>query len=263
MNIDRFYLANSVRQKFLILFLIIIFCIGSSFAQIAAVPLKQGDSQVKVKDLIIVFKMHFDIGYTDLAESVLNRYNTSMIDETLSSVQATSTLPVNEQFVWTLPGWPMKYMLENSTPDRKKGLESALRDGRFRLHALPFTIETESSDLENLVRSMSYSSQINQKYGRPLPRDAKMTDVPSHSWILPTLLTHAGVKILHIGCNPGSASPNVPSLFWWEGPDGSRLLTINWAEYYGLGILPPKDWKYTTRLAMIHTHENSNASPPK
>jgi hypothetical protein len=232
-------------------------------AQIEAVKLKEGTNTGTIKELVIVFKMHFDIGYTDLSTSVLNKYATTMVDETLNSVKETSRLPKNQQFAWTIPGWPMKYMLENATPKRKIGLKKALKDGRFRLHALPFTMETESSDLENLVRSMEYSSQINRKYGLPLTRDAKMTDVPSHSWIIPTLLTNAGVKILHIGCNPGSTSPDLPTLFWWEGPDGSRLLTFNWAEYYGSGLLPPKDWKYGAWLAMIHTHENTGAPRPE
>jgi hypothetical protein len=216
----------------------------------------------KLKDLIIVFKMHFDIGYTDLAESVLKNYTTKMLDGALLSVEATSDLPENERFVWTVPGWPVKYMLENSSSKRKLGLEKALSDGRFAVHALPFTIETESSDLENLVRSLEFSANIARDYNLPLPRDAKMTDVPSHSWIMPTLLTQAGVKILHIGCNPGSASPDVPSLFWWEGPDGSHLLTFYWAEYYGSGLMPPENWKYNTWLAMIHTHENTGSPLP-
>lgn len=215
-----------------------------------------------IKDLIIVFKMHFDIGYTDLAESVLKGYTTKMLDGALLSVDATSVLPENERFIWTVPGWPIKYMLENSSGKRKHGLEKALSEGRFTVHALPFTIETESSDLENLVRSLEFSTRIARDYNRPLPRDAKMTDVPSHSWIIPTLLTHAGVKILHLGCNPGSASPDVPSLFWWEGPDGSRLLTFYWAEYYGSGLMPPENWKHNTWLAMIHTHENTGSPLP-
>lgn len=233
-----------------------------ALAQIEAVKVNEGANTGKLKELVIVFKMHFDIGYTDLSTSVLHKYVTTMLDQTLTSVKETSQLPKNEQFVWTIPGWPMKYMLENSSPGREAGLETALKGGRFRLHALPFTLETESGDLENLVRSMEFSSKINRKYGLPLPREAKMTDVPSHSWVIPTLLTNAGVKILHIGCNPGSISPDVPTLFWWEGPDGSRLLTFNWAEYYGSGLMPPKDWKYGTWLAMIHTHENTGAPEP-
>ena len=77
--------------------------------------------------------------------------------------------------------------MENTSEVYKSGIEKALKDGRFKVHALPFTFETESSDLETLVRGMSYSSQINRKYDQPLVRGAKLTDVPSHSWILPTL----------------------------------------------------------------------------
>jgi hypothetical protein len=87
--------------------------------------------------------------------------------------------------------------------------------------------------------------------------------MPSHSWVLPTILKNAGIDFLHVGCNPGSASPNVPPLFWWQGPDGSRLLTFYWAQYYGSGILPPKDWPHKTWLAVIHTHENTGAPSPK
>ena len=94
------------------------------------------------------------------------------------------------------------------------------------------------------------------------PRGAKLTDVPSHSRVLPTLLKNAGVDILHLGCNPGSTAPDVPTLFWWQGADGSKLLTFYWAEYYGSGILPPKNWPHKTWLAMIHTHENSGAPTP-
>lgn len=240
-----------------------LFFLYQSYAQIAATAVDQGTDKPEVEDIIIVFKMHFDIGYTDWSESILQKYTTSMMDETLHSVNETGKLPNKDQFVWTLPGWPMKYIMENASDAYKPEIESALMNGRFKVHALPFTFETESSDLETLVRGMSYSSQINRKYGQPLSRGAKLTDVPSHSWILPTLLSQAGVKILHIGCNSGSMSPDVPTLFWWEGPDGSRILTFNWAEYYGSGVLPPSNWKYKTWLAMIHTHENTGAPSPE
>lgn len=252
-----------MRRQFILSVWIFILSLSSLKAQIAAIDVDKGAEKVEVEDIIIVFKMHFDIGYTDWSESILQKYTTSMMDETLRSVEETGKLPKEDQFVWTLPGWPMKYIMENTSEAYKSGIEKALKDGRFKVHALPFTFETESSDLETLVRGMSYSSQINRKYDQPLVRGAKLTDVPSHSWILPTLLTQAGVKILHIGCNPGSVSPDIPTLFWWEGPDGSRLLTFNWAEYYGSGVLPPATWKYKTWLAMIHTHENTGAPTPE
>jgi hypothetical protein len=232
-------------------------------AQISAVETKAGHQNEHITDIIVVFKMHVDIGYTNLAEGVLQKYTTSMLEETLRSIEETSTLPESEQFVWTIPGWPLKYMLENSSGENQEKLGKAIADERIVPHALPATFETEASDLETLVRGLSITSEINHHFGLPEARDAKLTDVPSHSWALPTVLNNAGVDILHIGCNPGSASPDVPVLFWWQGPDESKLLTFYWAQYYGSGILPPKDWPYKTWLAMIHTHENTGAPSPE
>ena len=60
---------------------------------------------------------------------------------------------------------------------------------------------------------------------------------------------------MHIGCNGGSATVEVPPLFWWEGPDGSRVLTM-YSGDYGTGLKPPGDWPYKTWLALIHTGDN-------
>ena len=246
-----------------ILFILYIIFFTPVQAQIAAVDTDAGHQNEHVTDIIVVFKMHVDIGYTNLAEGVLQKYTTSMLEETLRSIEETSELPESEQFVWTIPGWPLKYMLENSSMENRKKLGQAIAEGRIVPHALPATYETEASDLETLVRGLSITSEINQRFDLPEARDAKLTDVPSHSWALPAILKNAGVDFLHIGCNPGSASPDVPVLFWWQGPDGSKLLTFYWAQYYGSGILPPKDWPHKTWLAMIHTHENTGAPSPE
>jgi hypothetical protein len=245
------------------LFTIVFFISIKLNAQIEAVEVDKGTEKSKVTDIVVVFKMHVDIGYTDWAEGVLQKYTGSMLDETLHSLEVTSSLPKNEQFVWTIPGWPLQYMLDNSPADKKQKLEDAVGSGRIVPHALPLTFETEASDMENLVRGLEVTSGINTKYGLLEARDAKLTDVPSHSYVLPTVLKNAGVDFLHLGCNPGSASPDVPTLFWWQGPDGAKLLTLYWAEYYGSGILPPKDWPHKTWLAMIHTHENTGAPSPE
>jgi hypothetical protein len=248
-------------MKFRIL-IFLFFIVAGVNAQIAAVAVDEGEKSSNVTDIVVVFKMHVDVGYTDWAEGVLQKYTEEMLDKTLASIDETAQLPKSEQFVWTLPGWPLEYMLENSIGERKVRLEKAVKEQRIVPHALPFTFETEASDLENMVRGLTFAAEINSKYNRPAPRGAKLTDVPSHSRVLPTLLKNAGIDFLHLGCNPGSASPDVPTLFWWQGPDGSRLLTFYWAKYYGSGILPPKNWPYKTWLAMIHTHENSGAPTP-
>jgi alpha-mannosidase len=217
-----------------------------------------------VREVIIVFKTHFDIGYTDLASNVVKRYQTSMIDDAMTVVDQYRALPPDRQFVWTLPGWPLKKIMENwdgQTQQRQGLVLEAFRKGRFAVHALPFTTHTELLEPEDLVRGMGFASQLSRQGGLPLPRDAKMTDVPSHCWILPTLLHYAGVEFLHLGCNAASSSPRVPVLFWWEGPDGSRLLTMYSAAGYGTGLLPPPEWPYRTWLALYNSGDNEG--PPK
>ena len=228
--------------------------IGSDFAQ-------ERKPNPRLEQIIFVFKTHFDIGYTDLAERIVQKYSTSMINETLKTLDESKSMPADNQFRWTVPGWPMKEILENRTGESKKVIDDAIREGRFVVHALPFTFETEAGTPEALTRSMQFSSRIARDHGLELPRDAKLTDVPSHSWFLPTLLKNAGVDFLQIGCNSASSSPKVPVLFWWEGPDQSRLVTLYWEAYYGTDIIPADDWPFKTWIAIIHTNDNVGAPP--
>jgi len=222
-------------------------------------------SSDKLEEVILVYKSHFDIGYTHLASEVIERYRTRTIEQALAVVDENKDLPADQQFVWTIPGWPMKKILEDwegQTPERRRRVRAAFKDGRFAVHALPVTMQTEFMEPEGMVRGLGHASALAREAGRPLPTGAKMTDVPSHSRFLPTLLRHAGVHFLHLGCNPGSAPPEVPFLFWWEGPDGSRVLTM-YSASYGNGLLPPGGWKHKTWIAMIMGSDNKPPPSPE
>lgn len=215
----------------------------------------------KVKEIIIVMKTHFDIGYTDFAREVVKSYNTKMIPVALDTYEKNKNLPENERFVWTISGWPMTQIINNALNENQKSqIEEAFRNQRFVVHALPFTFETEAMETEEIVRGFVFSSKLSRQYNLPLPGDGKMTDVPAHTWGLATILYHAGIKFMHIGCNGGSPYPSVPPLFWWEGPDGSRVLTM-YSKDYGTPLIPPVDWPYKTYLALIMTGDNQG--PPK
>ena len=60
-----------------------------------------------VKEIIFVFKTHFDNGYTDMAESVINKYSTTMMEQALATLEKSRSLPREKQFVWTMPAWPI------------------------------------------------------------------------------------------------------------------------------------------------------------
>jgi alpha-mannosidase len=225
-------------------------------------PAKLFTPFANLEEIVLVYKSHFDIGYTHLASEAVHDYRTKTIEGALAVVDKNKNLPPEQQFVWTVPGWPMKKILEDwpgQTSERQQRVKDAFKAGHFAAHALPFTMQTEMMEPEGMVRSLGFASKLARDAGRPLPTGAKMTDVPGHTKLLPTLLKNAGVNFLHLGCNPGSATPRVPLIFWWEGPDGSRLLTMYSADYGG-GLFPPDGWKHKTWIAMIMAGDN--APPP-
>ncbi|HVI48250.1 MAG TPA: hypothetical protein VM802_25505 [Chitinophaga sp.] len=211
----------------------------------------------KVTDIWVVFKTHFDLGFTDLPENVFRRYREEMMDNALKTIESSESLPKEMHFAWTVSGWPLQAQILGplQTPERKARIEKAIKSGAIAVHGLPFTMQTESLDYEDLVRGLGFSSDVARKYGLPLPISAKMTDVPSHSWIMPTLLKHAGIRFLQLGCNPASQYPRFPGLFWWEGPDGSKVL-CNYTALYGSDIRPTPNWPGKNYLAMQMTGDN-------
>jgi len=206
---------------------------------------------------VIVSKTHFDIGYSALARDVEHEYRTTMIDRALATIEAHGARAEGVPgYVWTVPGWPMRTILwEGQHPERKKRVEAALRRGNLVLHALPFTLHTATGDVETLVRGFTHADWVAREYGLDFPISAKMTDVPGHDWIIPTLLAHAGVKFFHFGSNPTNVQVEMPRIFWWEGPDGSRVLTM-YSSGYDSGLLPPADWPHKTWLAMVMSGDN-------
>lgn len=268
-----------------LLFMLLYATVQHVFGQASLRSNKQSDSAVAnthVKEIIVIFKTHFDIGYTHRVKDIVHYYRTEMIDHALKIMDSSRSLPVEEQFKWTCPGWVMSKVMEpwpGQTEERRRKLDQAFSNGRFVTHAMPFTIETDVCEPEVLTRGLGFASRLTRQYHLPLPRSAKVTDMPSHSGELATVLGNAGVTFLHIGCNWPSGFVQTPGLFWWEGPDGSRVLTfyssiygtttgLGWPDdwgngehFVGRGLLPPADWPYKVWPAIFVTLDNSG--PPE
>lgn len=247
---------------------------------------KQPDSAYinpNVKEIIVIFKTHFDIGYTHRVKDIVQYYRTDMIDKALDIMDKTRDLPKEQQFSWTAPGWVMAKVLEDwpgQSPTRHQRLEEAFKSGRFVTHAMPFSVHSQIMFPEDVARSYESSSFVSRKYGLSLPRGAKMTDVPSQANVLATGLAQGGVKFMHIGCNWPSGEVKYPPLFWWQGPDGSRVLTLyspiygtttglgwpmQWGGYdkqVGRNLIPPAGWAYSVWPAIFVTLDNSGPPGP-
>lgn len=233
-----------------------------------------------VNEIIVVCQTHFDIGYSDRVANVLAFYRTTMIDRALDLIDQSKQLPPEEQFIWTCPGWVFDRIVEDwpgQTAGRRQRLDQAVKAGRVVTHALPFCIQSELMWPEEFAREYMFADESCQRYGLQPPKGAKTSDVPSQSRALATGLAHGGIGFMHIGCNwPSGYVHDLPPLFWWEGPDGSRVLTMYstiygtttalwpWGgegdPYIGHNLLPPADWPYKIWPAIVVTSDNSG--PP-
>lgn len=216
-----------------------------------------------VKNVIIVYQTHFDIGYSQRVQQVLHDYRTSMSDRLIEAIDKNSSQPKDKQFVWTIPAWPMKQILwDGQAPERKKKIEKAISDGNIAIQALPFVMHVESADIEDMVRGLNISSSLARKYKQPLAISGKMEDAPSYSWFMPTLLAHAGIKFYYMGGPQVNKTLGLPLFFWWEGPDGSRILTF-YSNGYGNDPLPPANWPYKTWIHINATGDNQGPPAPE
>ena len=63
-------------------------------------------SKSALDTVIIVYKTHFDIGYTSTAKEVVHDYRTEMTDRLLDAIEENKKQAAERQFVWTLSGYP-------------------------------------------------------------------------------------------------------------------------------------------------------------
>ncbi len=216
------------------------------------------------KIIYVVFKTHFDIGYTELAKEAIERYGRDMLADVAETCEATQNHVKEHRYIWTMPSWPLIQSLSTENADKKviEKAKALISDGQIAWHALPFTTHTEFCGLEEFIRGLYFSETLSGEYGMA-PISAKMTDVPGHTWILPSILFKAGVRFLHLGCNPGCMPPDVPRLFYWEGPDGNKVLTFYSKGAYGSSLIPPGDWPFPVWLALIQTNDNAGPQKPE
>ena len=220
-------------------------------------------SKSALETVIIVYKTHFDIGYTSTAKEVVHDYRTEMADRVLDAIeenkQAAHGKTVRVDLV-RLPDAanPLGRASPGATGEDRAG------DSRWQpLHSRSLRVTAHGDGgPEDLVRGgLGISSKLCRQYGRPLSTSAKMSDVPGQSWMFPTLFAHAGIKFYHMGGPLVNLSFNLPPMFWWEGPDGSRLLTL-YNNGYGSSQSPPPGWPYKSWVYISMTGDNQGPPDP-
>lgn len=184
-----------------------------------------------MKELIVVSKTHLDLGFTDYADNIVNKYINEYIPNAINIAEKLN-LGGKKKFVWTTGSWILSKALNSSDAQFVAKLKTAIKNGDVVAHAMPFTTHTELLDSDLLEYGLSLVDEIDAISGFKTIA-AKMTDVPGHTCAIVPFLAERGVKLLHIGVNGASAIPDVPECFLWRY-GGAEIVVIYSGDYGGV-----------------------------
>ena len=183
--------------------------------------------------------IHTDVGYTDLQERALEIHR-----KNLDAALAWTSTHRDFHFTAECALQVLSY-LEDRSPEAGDALVQAIRDGKIGWQALFANMLTGILDHDTFARLVWPAGKLARERGLTFA-SAQITDVPGQTLTFPMLLAASGVKYLASGPNPERAVPLLPAsgaegggtpypqLYYWEGPDGSRVL--HWrAHHYGDG----------------------------
>ena len=117
-----------------------------------------------------------------------------------------------------------------------------MKEGRWEVTASHWVEgDKNMASGESLCRHLFYTrAYIKQLFGLR-PEDVPIDwspDTFGHAATVPTYLVRGGVKYLYLH-RPGVHTASKPGAFWWEGPDGSRVLVRNDMETGYSGMITP------------------------
>ncbi|MPY91162.1 MAG: hypothetical protein GEU99_25030 [Luteitalea sp.] len=181
-------------------------------------------------------KVHNDVGFTDIQPHV-NELDTRNTDTVLDIL---ATYPF---YIFNFEtGWLVDNYLDSRTEEARSEFFEWARKGRATVSAFYLNLLTGISSGEELYRATYFAHRLHREHGSNFDF-ACLTDAPSHSWFLPTLLSDIGINAFAVGSNQTRApilqhsDLNERSPFHWEGMNGERILKWYSRSYLQLGIL--------------------------
>ena len=168
---------------------------------------------------------HTDIGYTDLQEKIFDRHR-------VNTQAALEACEKNKDFRWNLEVFAQADWFREMGAKDFAVLEKRIAEGRVGLTGLYLNMLTCLCSGEELVRALTPAQEFGRAHNVPV-HTAVLTDVPTMAGSMPMLLAQAGITRMVDGVNMDRGplwlhadKRMIQSPFWWEGLDGTRILTL-------------------------------------
>ena len=173
--------------------------------------------------LLIVSHEHIDVGYTDYQPKVAE-IQSRVLDEAMDMIRDHPDYRYSVDGFWVI----QEFLAGRNAEDRQRLLQ-LVREHKILVPAEYANLLTEFPAVETLIRSLYPSFQFDRENGANFDY-ANITDVPSQSWSYASVLAAAGLKYFTSGSNPDRgpivmlSDLEARSPYWWEGPDGGKIL---------------------------------------
>lgn len=185
---------------------------------------------MSIKKVLVIFKTHLDIGFTDFSKNVVDRYMNEFIPNSVKTARELRESGSDARLVWTTGSWLIHEYLRTHS-DQAEEVRNGIKNGDVCWHALPFTTHTELMSKDLFCYGLSLSKRLDKEFGKKTIA-AKMTDVPGHTKAIIPYLKRNGIEFLHIGVNPASTVPSVPPIFRWKADNGD-VINVMYQGAYG------------------------------
>jgi alpha-mannosidase len=192
-------------------------------------------------NFFLVPHSHLDVGYTDYQAKVAEAQSRTL-DEAMQLIQD------HPDFRFSVDGyWCVRQFLAERTEEQKELLFQAVKDKKIFVPSVEASLLTGFPTAETLLRSLYPAFEFHQKHGGDA-NYVDITDVTSYTWSYASILAAAGLKYIVAGSDNYRAPVLLQgrlqekSPFWWEGPDGGRILMWYSRHYHqmrSLFGLPP------------------------
>jgi hypothetical protein len=215
-------LVRITTALFILLFLLPQFALAQSSPRVP---------ESSIKTVYIVPTSHYDFGFVDPPDAVRERA-ARHIDEVIRVAESDPDFRWTIESVWQVNEWLKRAKTPTSVlpNDQRKidRLVKLINSGRIALSSAWGSMHTDFMGEEELNRLCYDYAKLKRTYGVETEM-AMMDDVPGHPSTVPSVLAGSGMRYLVTGANifintaTSLAPGKVP--FYWESPDGSRVLT--------------------------------------
>ena len=201
--------------------------LGSALIAIAQAKLPESP----IKTIYITPLSHYDFGFVEPPDAVRERA-ARHIDEVIRVAQENLNFKWTIESIWQVNEWLKRQKKPSSVlpkdKERIKILMDLIKSGRITLSTSWGSMHTDFMGQEELNRLTYDYAKLERTYGVK-SEIALLDDVPGHPTSLPNVLAGSSTKYLVVGANlfisdaTSLAPGKVP--FYWESPDGSKVLT--------------------------------------